>query len=641
MQSIQEIFENALFRIPDYQRGYAWKETHLDDFWQDLMNLRDDRYHYTGALTLEKPTTEDVKKWKGDEWIIKAGSFKPYYIVDGQQRVTTVIILLNILIELMDDEEQYLYQSKDDLVAKYIYKRNEKNKLQSFIFGYEVDDPSYEYLKTRIFKQESSGADMQPETTYTNNLMAADKFFREKLENSSFKQREQVFKKVTQQLKFDLKIIESDLDIFVVFETMNNRGKPLTNLEKLKNRLIYLTTLMADSDDQEKKQLRKEINDVWKSCYEFLGKNKKNPLNDDYFLRTHFIVYHFFEKTKDYPYLQIFKQIYTVQNTVSAKPSVDFKVVRKYISSLQKAAKTWYIINNPKQALNNELLSEEESYWLDKLHRLNLRVFGPLTLSVFLMTTNIEDRVDYLKRVESFIFLNYLCAGRRSTLGNSDFPYIANHLYNKKHGWTLQLVIEELDRWTFGDENGDDASYSTERFILNMKDQVVNSKKSGYYDWPGLKYLLYEYEEHLQGEEPAKVKWLTPNSIEHIYPQDDTDASWKASFRDFTAKQKRILCNSLGNLVLLRGSKNSQLSNKSFAFKKSHPAEEGGISGYVNGSHSEIEVSQAKDWNAKAIYKRGMNILNFIQTRWNIQFSSKEMRELLLADETLIEKMKS
>jgi uncharacterized protein with ParB-like and HNH nuclease domain len=53
---------------------------------------------------------------------------------------------------------------------------------------------------------------------------------------------------------------------------MNNRGKPLTNLEKLKNRLIYLTTLMSDLDEPERKQLRKEINDVWKTCYEFLGK---------------------------------------------------------------------------------------------------------------------------------------------------------------------------------------------------------------------------------------------------------------------------------------------------------------------------------------------------------------------------------
>ena len=60
-----------------------------------------------------------------------------------------------------------------------------------------------------------------------------------------------------------------------------------------------------------------------------------------------------------------------------------------------------------------------------------------------------------------------------------------------------------------------------------IKDQFTNSRKSGYYDWSGIRYLLYEYEEYIQKNEPSKVKWKTPNSIEHIYPQDDSDVSWK------------------------------------------------------------------------------------------------------------------
>ncbi|MEI6949943.1 DUF262 domain-containing HNH endonuclease family protein [Paraflavisolibacter sp. H34] len=640
MKSIQEVFENALFRIPDYQRGYSWKDTHLDDFWQDLKNLREDHFHYTGALTLERPAGQNLKKWKGDEWIITSGSIKPFYIVDGQQRITTIVILLNILIERLEDEEQYLYQSKTDLIAKFIYKRNEKNKLQSFIFGYEVDDPSYEYLKTEIFKQESSEAANQPETTYTNNLMLADNFFRERLKGWGLQEKENLFKKVTQQLKFDLKIIENDLDIFVVFETMNNRGKPLTNLEKLKNRLIYLTTLMHESDYQEKNQLRKEINDVWKTCYEFLGKNKKSPQIDDIFLRNHFIVYHYFEKTKDFPNLQIFKEIYTVQNTVIEKPNVSFKVVRKYIRSLQKASQLWYAINNPKHALQYEFISEEEAYWLSKLNHLAFKAFSSLTLSVFMSTEDTCARVEFLKSMESFIFLNFHCAGRRSTLGTSNFAHKANQLYNKTDGLTVDDLIHELRDWTYGNEESY-GYYTNERFVLTIKDLFSNSKKNGYYDWSGLKYLLFEYEEHLQGEEPQKVKWSTPNSIEHIFPQNDADPAWKENFKNFTPKQRKILSNSLGNLILLRGSKNSELSNKAFAFKKKHSSAKGGMNGYINGSHSEIQVAQNKDWNAKTIYKRGVSILNFLQQRWGVALTTSEIRYLLLADEVLIEKVKS
>jgi len=46
LQSLSQIFQNKLFRIPDYQRGYAWLDQQLRDFWEDLINLQPDRYHY-------------------------------------------------------------------------------------------------------------------------------------------------------------------------------------------------------------------------------------------------------------------------------------------------------------------------------------------------------------------------------------------------------------------------------------------------------------------------------------------------------------------------------------------------------------------------------------------------------------------
>ena len=46
-KTISEIFNKGIFRIPDYQRGYAWKNYELEKFWQDLMNLQEERFHYT------------------------------------------------------------------------------------------------------------------------------------------------------------------------------------------------------------------------------------------------------------------------------------------------------------------------------------------------------------------------------------------------------------------------------------------------------------------------------------------------------------------------------------------------------------------------------------------------------------------
>ncbi|MDQ1002698.1 uncharacterized protein with ParB-like and HNH nuclease domain [Neobacillus niacini] len=116
-----------------------------------------------------------------------------------------------------------------------------------------------------------------------------------------------MFKKVTQNLMFNLHEIHDDFDVFVAFETMNNRGKKLSNLELLKNRLIYLTTLYDDgelkADDQ--KVLREKINDAWKEVFYQLGRNKQKPLSDDDFLTAHWIMYFQYTRQKgdDYMFL--------------------------------------------------------------------------------------------------------------------------------------------------------------------------------------------------------------------------------------------------------------------------------------------------------------------------------------------------
>ena len=78
--------------------------------------------------------------------------------------------------------------------------------------------------------------------------------------------------------------------MYVTFETMNNRGKPLSNLELLKNRLIYVSTLLNVAD-ADKSRLRRDINECWKKIYHILGKSKERVLLDDEFLVTHFMLY--------------------------------------------------------------------------------------------------------------------------------------------------------------------------------------------------------------------------------------------------------------------------------------------------------------------------------------------------------------
>jgi len=62
LQSLAEIFNGMYFRIPDYQRGFAWQNEQLDDFWNDLDNLEAGHIHYTGVLTVENISENEKMK---------------------------------------------------------------------------------------------------------------------------------------------------------------------------------------------------------------------------------------------------------------------------------------------------------------------------------------------------------------------------------------------------------------------------------------------------------------------------------------------------------------------------------------------------------------------------------------------------
>ena len=123
LQPLSLLFQNRLFRIPDYQRGYAWQQSQLTDFWDDLVNLQEGRYHYTGLLSLKNLKSSETTSWGGDLWMVSKG-FKPCHIVDGQQRLTTFVILLNEIVE-------YSRTLKENVggiyhVLRKVWKRNKR-----------------------------------------------------------------------------------------------------------------------------------------------------------------------------------------------------------------------------------------------------------------------------------------------------------------------------------------------------------------------------------------------------------------------------------------------------------------------------------------------------------------------------------
>lgn len=627
LYSISELFEKRIFRIPDYQRGFSWGERQLEDFWKDLEKLPFNKIHYTGLLTIEKVKIDEniVIKWSDSFFLFNySNNYFPYYIVDGQQRITSIIILISTILEKLKETEILLKFTKEELLTKYIFITKPPN--ETYIFGYEKEDPSYEFLKEKILKNGEGEPKNELQTLYTTNLKFAKNYFIEKLKHLSKYELEMIFSKLTNNLKFNLYEVDEELDVYMMFETMNNRGKPLSKLELLKNRLIYLTTLLYDSEN-EINNVRNKINLVWKTIYTNLGKNKNFPLDDDDFLKAHTYMYFGYmddssEMYSDY----LFNIEFTTARVINK--NLLLTNIEDYILNLQKSIKIWFIIKFPSY-FNNDI-NEELVEPLEKINRLKYAPFEPNIMAALLKNPDNKEMLKLLNFMERYIFLAFNIYNSRSHVGKNYFYAKANELF--KGGISITDLLGDINRRIKDDTKELDITKAIDYF----KGLFQNSRGKGFYVWKGIHYFLFEYEKYLQGNEINKVLYneiiKNNKSIEHIYPQDDSRDEWQYYFEKYSFEQKEFLKNTLGNLLLLKQGKNIRMSNWSFQKKKKSQAinNPGKYIGYFNGSYSEIEVSGYEDWTAKEILERGIKMLNFLEEKWDISFRGFKNKKKLL-----------
>lgn len=652
--SLSDLFNQKIFRIPDYQRGYAWKNQQLEDFWDDLYNLNGDRIHYTGMLSLKQLKIEDCTSWLEEKWIL--GTYKPYHVVDGQQRLTTFIILLNSIISLaVNLNEEYIGDERVDRIKeKYIVQYNRGGISKAYKFGYETDNPSFQFMRYKVLGEDYAGT--VDETFYTLNLENAKNFFdgkiKEVYEQKGFDAVSDIFAKLTTKLHFNIHNINDDFDVFVAFETMNNRGKKLSNLEILKNRLIYLTTIYpADVlPISDRDQIRREINDAWREVYYQLGRDKTNPLDDDEYLKNHWTMYFKYSRTSGDDYIQFLlnkqftpkaiygehvhfdiptsdEEDYENQNLNSTIDSDDEKLnpieIQEYVKSLKQVAQYWYYSFNPEKAT---IFSADEKLWVNRLNRVGMAYFRTLVVASFINKNITEsERIELFSTIERFIFMAFRMAKyQTSWLSNVSYTYARDLLKGTK---PIKEITDFFRKNT--DENIEGMLSS---FATNMQRYFNNY--DGFYSWSDLKYVLFEYEAELaKGRNIPRISsWeyftKTPKdkvSIEHIYPQKPSNYYWRNQFRKYPSdEEKHYLANSLGNLLPLSMSVNSSLQNDSFKDKKQNRY------GYDKGSYSEGEIAILDDWTPEEILKRGLKLLAFIENRWNLKFPSEDYMISLL-----------
>ncbi|GAA8749931.1 hypothetical protein HpDR99_12610 [Helicobacter pylori] len=570
--NLDGVIEKGVFEIPSYQRGYAWQERQLKDFWNDLEHVSKlgDKFHYMHSLTLRK-SDDDF----GDI---------DFEIIDGQQRLATSLILLGLLAKITQNKDPKYSLINLELVLSYkYYGLNEA-------FRAITEEEDLEKFKTSF---------------YAKNLIEAYEFFQEKIRNLPNTTLNKLLDALTKKMLFSVvELNDNRIDPFSSFETINNRGKDLSTLELFKNRLHFVAHKICDEGDLE--NLQQEINDTYTRIYHDLRFFEDAHLED--FLK-HFVAYYYGENSK-------FKER-LLDTAFDAHKKYDdlydeYEKINDLLLYLSYSSKVWYFLHTLDDEELRIEITPKTHILLEKMRRLNAlsyNAFLPLLLSLLTIqlavrsgserhytTKELEGLLEYLER---FGFLVYGVAGRDTA--KNEWIESAFRAFQACRFWEDKITIEDLptlEKHFFkGKHSG-----------LELLEENIHSKKNTekWYKWgKALNYLLYEYELYHNPETTLNFD-SSIESIEHILPQKP-DQGYSVKEKSW-AKNPHVV-HALGNLLLIPKNANSSLSNKPFDEKRK---------AYLKGSYSEKEVAKNATFGVVEIQKRSEKLLDFLIARYNI-----------------------
>lgn len=548
------------FIIPVYQRAYSWDKDQWNIFLTDLKEqiVGDNSYFYGNILleTLKK----DVQ----------------YEIIDGQQRLTTLTIfiraLLDVLKKRIETETEISDKIDFDSKEKIYFKNGGNIKLRPV----EYDRACFETL---IIEGNSK---FETATPSQDRIKGAKKHFTTELDKLNTADLLKIFDKLEST---ELTCIElgGKKDSALMFELQNNRGKDLTNMEKIKSYFMYQMYVYSPEDETETNI--EFVANVFKLIYLII--NDLKSLNEDSVL-----IYHCNAFIKGYPYRTIdeIKEVF--------KHSPDKKKV-KWIKDFVAELHTSF--SNVKKMENSNLP------FLQDLRKLSIPAFVyPFVIKGYKYFNDKEDDLNTLYNILEVVVFRYRLINSRADfisrineilLGfNGDLDSLKNHFKNKLN-----------EAWYWGD-------YRTKEYL------------NGYmYENKVLNYILWKYEDSIQDSGYSIGSGAIENEqIEHISPKKPTNGEPIATGYDVDENKvylegfvdKELNC--LGNLMLISGSHNASIGNKPFPEKldsyKSNP---------LLKQQAEIVEFTDKDnnsckWGANEIRKRNEKIvIKFAIPKWN------------------------
>ncbi len=614
--SLQELFSKRIFQVPDYQRGYAWEERQVAEFLDDLRLLASSSpgyRHYTGTIVLCSQSDE-VEDDEGT-------SYEVWDIVDGQQRLTTIVLLLNEISRALSD-----YPNSDALAKgtarSYVQTSRDGLPLYKMKLNKGTDD----FFKSVVLREKPDV--VGPPIASAQRLQNSQKQIADYLTSAvdSTADREQWLRElrsnITGRLHFNLYEVEDAAGVGTIFEVMNDRGKPLTDLEKVKNYLLHATSPL-DVEESSKSNFVDSVNDAWAYILDqLMSAGLSSPADEDRLLRAHWLM-QYDPQSRNWNGSKSTKDKFDLRNYHGQSVQL-LGELQQYIEGLRSASICYCDALNPDRSDAFQSFSSHPGRWDDvklwnsKLVRIGVTAtYLPLLMAVRTRWPSEPQKyLEVVRLCEALAFRFYTVARYYATFRQSHMFRLANRVY---HGMEFDNVSRTIKRIY---------NVSDERRGFDEFTDVTTPRD--WYGRRGLRYFLYEYEQDLASAKGAspKINWTDvistglKDTIEHILPQSiENQPYWQNHFDKSTHK---IYMHDIGNLTLTKH--NSSLGNKPFPEKK-------GANGAKYPCYAESpffqeqELAQYDYWTVEAINERRSKLLAWVKNRWHVDFSSVEVVE--------------
>lgn len=490
------------YQVPKFQRDYSWDIDDWEDLWNDIEEIPNDRTHYLGYLVLQ-PIEEGERS---------------YWVIDGQQRLTTLSILALAVTALMDK------WSKEGIDAEANQKRfrtTTERYLGNFTISKLTISPKItlnrnndDFYKSWLLnlRQPPALAKLKPSQRL---LQKAFNYFYEQL-NKKFKENpsgeklgEYLEKIVGNGIVFTQIVVSNDLDAFKVFETLNARGVKLSTADLLKNYLFRLTHQLGDMDLEEAERRWQNINDTIRA----------NDL-------TTFIRHYWNSQNKLERQPTLFKAIKREIKT----PKIAFD----FLDKLEKISPYYTAFNNT----YDEIWDKEEKSHLKVLDLLNVTTCYSLMIAALECLPRSEFKV--LIRELAVIAFRYNLSDLNPNEAERAFSKAANDISDKKIKTAKEATLA-LKNIYVSDDNFEQA-FSTINVNTKRKKELA-------------KYILIKIENQIAKKDYQPEEVIA--TIEHILPENPGDI-WNDSF-PVDVQEDYIY--RLGNYTLLEANINNKLDN--------------------------------------------------------------------------------